>query len=1005
VTRLHNPHTDASAAAKETAKMLSRPTLLAVLAVASTLAALAMAPAAQACDPTAAGGFGVAPGCFDFQISADASGAGAYTQAAGTPYAISTQIEFNSHLKKIPELKERMGRPFDEVDWPVEPVKDILVDLPPGLLGNAAALPHCRGDQLLAFVQECPAASQVGTVTLTVPVFGLFAGGFGTGGFGTNGAAFDYPSFPVFNMVPPNDAPARFGFNALSVTIALNARLRSDGDYGASVDSRGISQGLALLATKLTFWGDPTSSLHTPERACPGSTRVPPECASEAEPTSFLRLPTSCAGPQPITANVDSWWHPGAQTAAGAPQPSDPNWRQAGFLTHLPPGLPDGAWPGLEASQWGQPAGQTGCESVPFEPGLSVQPTTRAADSPSGLAVDITLPQTSDPEAIQTSDLRRAAVTLPRGMSVNPASANGLGACSEAQIALESSAAAQCPDAAKIGTVEIATPLLDHPVEGAVYLAKQGENPFKSLLAIYIAVEDPGSGVVLKLAGHVSVGPDGQLETVFDNQPQLPFEHLHLELFGGPTAPLMTPAHCGPYTTAAELSPWARPAEEVALQSSFELTSGPGGSPCPAKPAPLAPKLSAGAGDPSAGSFSPFALKLTREDGTQRFAGIDLALPPGLSGRLAGIPYCPNSALAGIPTAEGTGAAQLASPACPAASQVGKVTVGAGAGPTPFFLNTGKVYLSGPYKGAPLSLAILTPALAGPFDLGNVLVRTALRVDPESARITAVSDPLPTSLFGIPLDLRDVRVMIDRPGFALNPTSCDPMAVEGTVKGTEGASVAVSDRFQVGGCAALRFKPRLSFALSGATERGGHPAFSATLRARPGEANIARAAVTLPKSEILDQAHIRTICTRVQFAAEQCPPGSVYGYARALTPLLDKPLQGPVYLRSSSHKLPDLVASLDGQIHVDLVGRIDSLKGRIRNRFESAPDAPVSKFTLTMKGGRKGLLINSTDICAKTHRAQVKLDGHNGKIHDSAPALRADCAKGRKRGKGRGQRR
>jgi hypothetical protein len=389
-------------------------------------------------------------------------------------------------------------------------------------------------------------------------------------------------------------------------------------------------------------------------------------------------------------------------------------------------------------------------------------------------------------------------------------------------------------------------------------------------------------------------------------------------------------------------------------------------------------------------------MHLSRDDGTQPLSGLTVTLPKGLTGKLAGIPYCSDAALGSVSGNEGTGAAQLASPTCPAASQLGTVSVGAGAGSNPLYVNTGKAYLAGPYKGAPLSMAIVTPAVAGPFDLGNVVVRTALRVDPESAVITAVSDPIPTILHGIPLDLRDVWVNLDRSGFTLNPTNCEELGFTGSASSPSGASAPLSARFQAVSCAALGFKPRLALSVKGGTKRGAYQRLKAVLNAKPGEANIGKVSVALPHSEFLAQEHIRTICTRVQFAADQCPAGSIYGQATAYTPLLEQPLSGPVYLRSSNNPLPDLVAALHGQIDIDLVGRIDSVKGGIRNTFESVPDAPVSKFVLEMKGGKKSLLVNSRNLCKSTNKATVNMTGQNGKAHDFRPVLKSSCKQGKK---------
>jgi hypothetical protein len=400
-------------------------------------------------------------------------------------------------------------------------------------------------------------------------------------------------------------------------------------------------------------------------------------------------------------------------------------------------------------------------------------------------------------------------------------------------------------------------------------------------------------------------------------------------------------------------------------------------------------------------------VQVTREPGSEQLSGIAVNPPLGMSGKLAGIPYCPEAALAAVSTALGTGTAELASPSCPAASRVGTASAGAGSG-QPFYVNTGKVYLAPPYKGAPISLAVLAPALAGPFDLGSVLVRTPIYVDPTTAQLQAVSDPLPRIMHGIPLDLRDVRVSLDRPEFTINPTSCEEKAVSGTITGTEGASAAVTDRFQVGECAALGFKPRMTLRLRGGTKRGDNPALTAVLQPRPGDANIASVSVSLPRSEHLDQAHIRTICTRVQFAADACPKAAIYGRATVSTPLLDYPLSGPVYLRSSENELPDLVPDLRGPAHqplrIEAAGRTDSIRGGIRNTFDFVPDAPFTKLVLRLPGGRKSLLINSSDICAKAYGAKIGFAAHNGRTYVARPKLKAACGGKARRGKGRAQR-
>jgi hypothetical protein len=509
---------------------------------------------------------------------------------------------------------------------------------------------------------------------------------------------------------------------------------------------------------------------------------------------------------------------------------------------------------------------------------------------------------------------------------------------------------------------------------------------------MYMVAEGPGT--VIKLPGKVELDAEGNLTTTFEENPQLPFSKLTLHLKGGPRAALRNPEGCGTHTASAGFTPWARPNEVVSRSSSFQITSCGGSG--------FDPRLQAGTENPVAGAFSPFVLRLSRDSGTEELGGLRATLPEGLLAKLAGIPYCPEAALGTVSAGAGTGTAEEAASSCPAASQVGRVTVGAGAGPSPFFTHSGRAYLAGPYKGAPLSLAVITPAVAGPFDLGSVLTRNALQIDPETTRATAVSDPLPQVLHGIPLDLRDVRVELDRPGFTLNPTSCEEMAVEAELTSVEGTTAKRSQRFQVGDCASLGFKPRLSLSLLGGTKRSDYPALKAVLRARPGDANIGGATVTLPRTELLENAHIRNPCTRVQYNAgagsgAECPKGSVYGYAKAWSPLLDQPLQGPVYLRSNGgeRELPDLVASLDGQIHVDLLGYIDSIDERLRSRFVTVPDAPVSKFVLRMQGGKKGLLANNTNLCRAKPRASVRFSGQNGKDANSTPPVKVRCGKGK----------
>jgi hypothetical protein len=829
--------------------------------------------------------------------------------------------------------------------------KDIEVTLPPGLVGSANGVPACTQADLsvLNYVANCSPSTQVGIASITNYV---------SGGAQTK--------VPVYNVVPPTGVSAEFAFNLLSDIVHIDSSVVADpsvpGGYRIKTTIRNISQGVSIGDTTLTLWGAPSSSAHDDERTPKGGFAPGKSVLSDVSaPRALMTNTTVCDGSaQSISARLDSWQAPGVFSS--------------GSYDHDPSG---------------NPFVITGCDRVPFEPALEVRPTTTQADSPTGLDVNLVLPQNELPEGISSSYLRDAVVTLPEGMAVNPASAGGLASCAPAQIGLGDGSPPTCPAGSKIGTVQIDTPLLAKPLEGGVYLAQQGQNKYGSLLALYLVVDDPVTGVLLKIPGKVETDPaSGRIVARFADAPQLPMRSLKLHLDGGPRASLVTPPGCGTYAATGEFTPWTGSAP-VAANASFRIAQGPAGAACPS--GGFDPALQVKTANPAAASHSPFEVRISRPDGSARLSSVSVRLPRGLLGKLAGIPYCADAALAAIPTAEGTGAAQLASPSCPAASRVGSVAVAAGAGLSPFWVKTGAAYLAGPYKGAPLSLAVVTPALAGPFDLGNVVVRVALHVDPETAQVTAQSDPLPTILAGIPLDLRDVRVSLDRDGFMLNPTSCASQQVESSLTALGGATASPNAWFAAASCDRLKFSPKLTLALKGGTRRGSFPQLTAKVRARKGQANLARVAVQLPHSEFLAQGHIRTVCTRVQFAARKCPKNSIYGYAEARTPLLDKPLRGPVYLRSSSNKLPDLVAALRGQIEIDLDGRIDSHNRGIRTTFETIPDAPISSFVLRMKGGKKSLLENSTSLCRKPGKARVSMIGQNGAKRKLAPVLKAPC--------------
>jgi hypothetical protein len=944
-------------------------------------------------------------GIESFDVETTGKAGKAFTQAAGHPFAYSTTIDFNS------ETNPRVGNPgipFSQDAYPVEPVQDVVVDLPPGLVGNPAAVAECTAG-LLANAR-CPVDAQVGTVLIRV------------------NAAVSLSFFgpiPVYNMEPPPGAPAQLAFNALGNIVALKAKLRSESDYGLSIVVPKISQGLDVVGNTLTIWGNPADSVHDFERRCgeeaegkPGPEYVgdrTPGCASSASDFAFLRMPTSCTAAGeglPWSVAIDSWHNPGDFLSPGIPDLGDSAWDSASIEGHEAPGYP------LSPSEWGATKGTEECEGVPVKGALAAQPTTLDTQTSSGLTVKVAVPNPglNNPDGVASSDIKKVKVILPEGMTINPSQADGLGTCTKAQfesseLSFHPDGTKGCPASSKIGSVEVKTPLLDEVIPGGVYVAQPYDNPFGSLLALYVVMEEPERGVLIKLTGEVKTNPTtGQITTTFDDLPQQPFSSFDFRFREGARAPLATPAACGSYETVAEFTGHSNPDGPPLLsRSSFDITRGIGGGPCPSGGLPpFKPGLIAGSLNNAAGQYSPFNVRLFRTDAEQEFTNFSIKLPPGISGKLAGVPFCPDAAIEAAKAR--TGAQELASPSCPAASEVGRTLAGAGVGSVLTYA-PGKIYLAGPYNGSALSIASVTAAKVGPFDLGTVVVRLALRVDPETAEVfvdATGSDPIPHIIDGITVHLRDIRAYVDKPEFALNPTSCNRTSTSSTLLGSgldfssaaDDRPVTVSTPYQAADCAALAFKPDLKISLKGGTKRGGHPALTAVLKMNGKQANIARAQVTLPRSEFLDQSHIGTVCTRVQYAKDQCPAKSVYGYARAFTPLLDEPLAGPVYLRSSEHKLPDMVVGLkSGKIELDVVGRIDSLDGRIRSTFETVPDAPVSKFVLSMQGGKKGLLENSTNLCARPNRAIVEFDAHNGKIKDSNPAVRPDCAKKSKKRK------
>jgi len=808
-----------------------------------------------------------------------------------------------------------------------ESVRDVLVDIPPGMVGNPTVFDTCTFTQLVGGeggAPQCPKTSQVGIATLYI-----------------NEAPVQ---IALWNMVKPPNLPAMFAFQYNQVVIPLVPNVDPT-DYSISTTVRDSTSTEEVTGSTVTLWGVPAATIHDPERgAYSGSDPGP----IPGPKTPFMRNPTSCpAAATPFTTAIRSW-----QGSADADS--------------------------VTADFDGTPFQWSGCFRVPFAPTLEVVPGAHGTAQPTGLEVTVNVPQNQDPKGLSSADVKKTVVTLPEGFTISPAAASGIGGCSEAQMGFGTNAAPTCPGSSSLGTVKLQTPLLEEELDGEIFLAQQEKNPFGSLIAMYIAIKGPGFWI--KLPGEVETDPsDGQVTTTFDDVPQLPFERMKLAFRGGAKAPLVAPDRCGAYTTRIEMTSWAS-SVPVPLSSPFTIDENcnTGG---------FDPKLQAGSTNPVAGANTPFNVRILRSDGEQNISRIETTLPDGLVARLAGIPLCEGAA--------------AAAGGCPAASQIGTVTVGAGSGPQPLYIpEPGKapthVYFGGPYKGAPYSMVFMVPAQAGPFDLGNVVVRASVYLDPTTAQVTIRSDAMPQILQGIPLDYRDLRIEVTKPSFTLNPTDCGPKRFESTIFSDEGKVATPSVRFQVSDCGALAFKPKLALSLKGGTKRSQYPALRAVLTQKPGQANLARVATTLPHSEFLANEHIRTICTRVQYAAESCPANTIYGRATAYSPILDRPISGPVYLRSSNHVLPDLVADLGGEIDIDLVGRIDSEDQRIRTTFETVPDAPVSRFVLAMQGGKKSLLVNSTNVCVGVHRVKVLIDGQNGKTANQHPELRASCGKSKK---------
>jgi hypothetical protein len=816
------------------------------------------------------------------------------------------------------------------------PTRNIRFDAPPGLIGdpNVLGVPQqCKVQELVTFNEAgggCPNGSQVGVSNITA--YGLTL----------------KLREPVFMMQPPGgDVVARLGTIAGAFPTFIDFRVRSEGDYGLVADVTDAPTAAKLIQLENTIWGVPADESHDTERCTPAEALfgcvTSPSRPPGSRPLPFLTNPTRCGVPLTMGVSASSWHEP---------ERLDENKVETSFPTI------------------------TGCNRLPFGPSLVAEPTSHHATAPTGLNMTLRLPAADGVDVLEPSQTRDLRIDLPEGLATNPGSADGLATCSVQQVRFGERVSAECPNASKLASTEFEVAALPRRMKGAIYLREpEPGNPFR----IWIVADDLGAHV--KLAGQLNVDKaTGQIKSVVLDAPQAPVREVRLRFKSGFRAPLLNPQTCGTYLTHYDLTPWSGGPDAIG-DAPMTINEGcdTGG---------FSPKLSAGTIDPAAGQHSPFLFTLTRQDGEQNPAGLDVSLPSGLVATLAGVARCEGHA---AETGE-----------CPPDSRIGKVIAAVGAGSVPLWVpQPGKrptaVYLSGPYRGAPLSIVAVVPRQAGPFDFGDEMVRSAIYVDPVTGQATAKADPLPQIIEGVPVLYRAIHVHLDRQNFTLNPTSCKEKKTTAAVTSSEGALAMPASPFRASECAKLAFKPRLSFRLRGGTHRGSHPKLLASLRMPEGGANIALTSVALPHSEFLDQGHIKTVCTRVQFAAKACPQGSIYGEAEAKTPLFEETLKGPAYLRSSDHLLPDLVIALKGPpslpVEVDVVGRVDSINGGIRTTFEAIPDAPVSKFTLKMPGGKKGLLENSTELCARVNRATAKFTAYNGRKATLHPPMKASCRK------------
>jgi hypothetical protein len=886
------------------------------------------------------------------------------TQAGSHPYTATFSFDLATMLRPRKSPEE-----LSDVTPAGGEVRNLEVELPPGFVGNPNAVPQCpRGQFDLS--GSCPNTTMIGQIRVQF----------------TGGAAID---FPVYNLVPPPGIPAEFGFDLQSVATFLDSKVRSGSDYGITTSIVDIAQ-RQPLGSVLTLWGFPGNSSHTIWRTnatyggC-SAEELRGEDVNQSEKSScqsvsvpakpFLTLPTACGPPQPFVIRANTWGNASVKS-------------EKIFLSHDSSGVDTGF---------------TGCGRLAFGPRIVTAPDTSEADTPAGLTVEVKPPLggLEEVDGLSSSDIQDTTVTLPKGFVINPGQAAGLQACQPAQSAVGTEAPAACPNASKVGTVTIQSPLIEGAAEkqfeGNVYVLQSNPPELKLLVAA------SADGVNLKLVGIVHLDElTGQLTTKFDGTPELPFTVFKLSFSGGAQAALDTPTQCATYTTNADFDPWSSPfVSDFLTTASFGITAGPGGGACPSSPLPFAPSMIAGSTTDQAGGFTDFSLLLQRGDGQQRIEKLQFKEPAGLAGLISSVPLCQEP--------------QAAQGACSSASHIGHAVVTSGPGPYPLVLPQPgapelPIFLTGPYEGAPFGLSIVTPVIAGPFNLGTIVTRARIEVDPRTAQITITTDPLPQIVKGVPTDLRSINAIIDRAGFLFNPTNCDPQEFTGIATSAGGAATApLGTHFGVGSCQSLKFKPKFSISASGKNSKASGVSLNVKvaypIEPQGSEANIAKVKVELPKQLPSRLTTLQKACTAAQFAANPagCPAASVVGHAIVHTPVLPVPLEGPAYFVSNGGEaFPNLIMVLQGYgVRVDLVGDTFINKAGITSStFNATPDVPFSTFELKLPQGPYSALATDVppsarySLCGQKLTMPTELVAQNGAVIDqSTPIGIIGCAK------------